>query len=114
MATPRWLLIVFVLLGCVACANKAHSRAAEVAAAVACTPPECASAGDIQTTLGFQPLEPQSVPTGFRLARREALINQLPPQVRQTIATQQNIPLASVPESVPSGLTVEYRFAASS
>ncbi len=107
----RWLLVVFALLGCLGCAKQTQTHVAEVAGAAPCGAPQCVAIAQAEDSLTFRSIEPSFLPFGFHLSVRRVVTRPLPMPLRETLAAQRNVPLTQVPESVPAGLALEYRFA---
>lgn len=76
-----------------------------------CVGTECMSPEEIESLVGFTPLEPQSLPDGYVLYGRYVLEDEIPLQARERIAEARGVPLSEVPMfAPPTTVHLEYRF----
>lgn len=119
----RFLAIVLslavVLAGCSALRNTGDgpgtppllSGVAEAVPAALCQAPGCLAPEEVETQLGFRPLEPSELNEGLILWDRMVPVSELPLSVRERIAVDRDVPLDSVPTQEPSNVAVlSYRF----
>jgi hypothetical protein len=76
-----------------------------------CVISTCMSPEEIQTLVGFVPLEPRNLPSGYVLYDRKVIQDEIPLEARRRIAEVRGVALEAVPIiAEPTTVQIEYRF----
>ena len=76
-----------------------------------CFSPDCLSPEEVEAIVGFRPIEPSQLPSGYVLYDRAVPVDEIPLEARQRIAEARGVPLEDVPATAqPNSVHLEYRF----